>query len=205
MPERAVLPKPYQKPHPPMWVAVTSPGTEIDAAERGLGALGLTFGSFAEQERKVKAYKDIVRRCEPVGGFVNDTVAAVNFMYCHENPDQAKASGLKMLGTFGYLASQLVSAREVYASPSYASFGLLPQVRRQANAPGTAAETPPGMCIGDPDQLIATLKEWESTGIDCVNFLLNANETIPQADVLASLELFARKVMPKFSTVEAAA
>ena len=33
MPERTILPKPYQKPHPPMWVAVTSPGTEIDAAE----------------------------------------------------------------------------------------------------------------------------------------------------------------------------
>ena len=29
MPTRAVLPKPYQKPHPPMWVAVSSPGTEI--------------------------------------------------------------------------------------------------------------------------------------------------------------------------------
>ena len=46
MPVRAILPKPYQKPHPPMWVAVTSPGTEIDAAERGLGALGITFGSL---------------------------------------------------------------------------------------------------------------------------------------------------------------
>ena len=41
MPERAVLPKPVQKPHPPMWVAVTSPGTELDAADRGLGCLGL--------------------------------------------------------------------------------------------------------------------------------------------------------------------
>ena len=44
MPERAVLPKPVQKPHPPMWVAVTSPGTELDAADRGLGCLGLTPG-----------------------------------------------------------------------------------------------------------------------------------------------------------------
>ena len=35
MPERAVLPKPVQKPHPPLWVTVTSPGTELDAAERG--------------------------------------------------------------------------------------------------------------------------------------------------------------------------
>ena len=93
----------------------------------------------------------------------------------------------------------------MYASPSYASFGLLPQVRRQANAPGTAAELPPGMCMGDPNALIATLKGWESTGIDCVNFLLNAAETVPQEEVLASLELFAREVMPKFTKVEAAA
>lgn len=205
MPERAVLPKPYQKPHPPLWVAVTSPGTELDAAHRGMGALGLTFGDFAEQERKVKAYKDAVRQCEPVGEFVNDTVAAVNFMYCHEDPERAKSTGTRLIGTFGYLASQLVSAREVYASPSYASFGLLPQVRRQANAPGTAAQLPPGMCMGDPDRLIATLKQWESTGIDCVNFLLNAAETVPQEEVLASLKLFAREVMPKFTKVEAAA
>jgi hypothetical protein len=31
-----------------------------------------------------------------------------------------------------------------------------------------------------------------------VNFLLNTNEIIPQADVLASLRLFAREVMPAF-------
>ena len=67
MPERAVLPKPYQKPHPPMWVAVTSPGTEIDAAEHGIGALGLTFNDFAEQERRVKAYRQVIANCEPVG------------------------------------------------------------------------------------------------------------------------------------------
>src|SRR5690606_29378285 len=32
MPERCILPKPMQQPHPPMWVAVTAPGTEFDAA-----------------------------------------------------------------------------------------------------------------------------------------------------------------------------
>ncbi|MGD8833223.1 MAG: LLM class flavin-dependent oxidoreductase [Pseudomonadales bacterium] len=205
MPERAVLPKPYQKPHPPMWVAVTSPGTEMDAAARGLGALGLTFGSFEEQERKVKAYRERIANCDPVGEFVNDTVASVNFLYCHEDHEQGVETGMRMLGTFGYLAAQLVSAREVYASPSYASFGLLPQVRRQAVAPGTAPAAPPGMCIGNPEDLIKTLKSWEGTGIDCVNFLLNANETVPQEEVLASLELFASQVMPKFKSAEEAA
>src|SRR5438067_7028876 len=85
MPSRAIIPKPYQKPHPPMWVAVTSPGTEIDAADRGMGSLGLTFGGFAEQEGKVKEYRRRIKSCDPVGEFVNEQVSTVNFLYCHED------------------------------------------------------------------------------------------------------------------------
>src|SRR5580765_7967707 len=49
MPERNVLPKPLQDPHPPLWVTVTSPGTELDAAERGLGCLGVSAAGYDEQ------------------------------------------------------------------------------------------------------------------------------------------------------------
>jgi hypothetical protein len=180
-----------------MWVAVTSPGTEIDAAEHGIGALGLTFNDFAEQERRVKAYRKVLQNCEPAGA-VNDQVATVNFLYCHEDNKVGQQTGLRLAGTFGYAASQLVSAREVYASPSYSSFGLLPQVRRQSAVPGDMPAPPPGMAVGDPQRIIEVLKGWESTGVDCVNFLLNALEVVPQAEVLASLRLFAREVMPHF-------
>src|SRR3989441_9935223 len=100
MPERAVLPKPIQKPHPPMWVAVTSPGTEIDAAERGMGSLGLTFGSFKEQAEKVKNYRRILRNCEPVDEFINEKVSTVNFLYCHEETEKGVKNGRRLLGTF---------------------------------------------------------------------------------------------------------
>src|SRR5690242_21949566 len=69
MPRRTILPKVYQRPHPPLWVAVTSPGTELDAADRGLGSLGLTFGQFAEQEKRIAEYRRRIRHCEPVGEF----------------------------------------------------------------------------------------------------------------------------------------
>lgn len=36
-------------------------------------------------------------------------------------------------------------------------------------------------------------------GVDRVNFPLNTMEVIPQADVLASLRLFPREVMPAFA------
>src|SRR3989442_12432940 len=68
-----------------MWVAVTTPGTELDAADRGLGSLGLTFGQFAEQEKRIAEYRRRVELCEPVGEFVNDQVSTVNFLFCHED------------------------------------------------------------------------------------------------------------------------
>ena len=91
MPERNVLPKPVQKPHPPMWVTVTSPGTELDAAERGLGCLGVAAAGYAEQERRTEDYHRRVQSCDPVSSVVNDQVTTLNFLYCHEDPDRAAA------------------------------------------------------------------------------------------------------------------
>jgi hypothetical protein len=48
------------------------------------------------------------------------------------------------------------------------------------------------------------MKKWEAVGVDRVNFLLNAMEIIPQADVLASLRLFAQEVMPAFQDAKSA-
>src|SRR5215467_10622316 len=93
MPPRTILPKPYQKPHPPLWVAVTSAGTELDAAERGMGSLGLTFGGFAEQEQKIAEYRRRIRSCEPAGAFVNEQVNTVNFLFCHDDLETGVKTG----------------------------------------------------------------------------------------------------------------
>lgn len=202
MPSRAVLPKPYQKPHPPMWVAVTSPGTELDAADRGIGCLGVTFTSFAEQEAKVKEYRRRVQNCDPVGSFVNDQVATVNFLYCHQDNEVGAKTGMGMIRHFNYMAAQLDMAKEAYPAKSYPNAGLLPSLRRQASSPGEQPRAPEGITIGNPEHLIRELKKWEASGVDRVNFLLNAAEIIPQKQVLDSLQLFAKEVMPAFTDAQ---
>src|SRR5271170_711434 len=162
MPERAILPKPIQKPHPPMWVAVTSPGTEIDAAERGMGALGISFGGFKEQELKVNNYRKIIRNCEPVGKFVNEKVATVNFLFCHSDDEVGVKTGLRLTGTFNYLASQLLAAREAYPTKSYPSLGLLPSLRQDAAGPGDASGAPEGIAMGNPARITREMKKWEA-------------------------------------------
>jgi alkanesulfonate monooxygenase SsuD/methylene tetrahydromethanopterin reductase-like flavin-dependent oxidoreductase (luciferase family) len=198
MPSRAVLPKPVQKPHPPLWVAVSSPGTEDDAADRGMGCLGVNFTTFAEQERKVREYRRRIQYCEPAGAFVNDQLNTINFLYCHDDSEVGVSTGRKMIGQFQYMAGQLDMAKEVYPTRAYPSAGLLAGARKQAASPGDLKEPPEGIAIGNPDQIVRELKKWEATGVDRVQFLLNAAETIPQQQVLDSLRLFAEEVMPHF-------
>lgn len=199
MPTRAILPKPYQKPHPPLWVAVTSPGTELDAADRGMGSLGLTFGGFAEQDKKIAEYRRRIKYCDPVGAFVNEQVNTVNFLYCHPDNETGIKTGMRLTGTFNYLAEQLLAARQAYPSRSYPNLGLLPALRREATAPSEGGGAPEGTCIGNPDRIVEAIKKWEAVGVDRINFLLNANETVTQEQVLDSLRLFAKEVMPKFA------
>ena len=78
MPERCVLPKPVQDPHPPLWVAVTAPGTEFDAADRGMGALILSIADIERNIPRIKEYRERIKRCQPVGAFVNDQVGATS-------------------------------------------------------------------------------------------------------------------------------
>jgi len=206
-PERAVLPKPLQVPHPPLWVTVTTPGTELDAADRGIGCLGVAAAGFAEQERRTAEYRSRIQSCTPVSSVVNDHVATLNFLYCAEDDRAATTVGGSMLGTFGLLNSHLMWTREVYPTPAYHTLGNLaprgnapgPLAGGDAGDPGQARPVPEGIAIGDPDRILDAIRVWESVGVDAINFIVNAAETIPQEQVLASLRLFAAEVMPKFA------
>ena len=160
MPQRTILPKPLQKPHPPMWVAVTSPGTELDAADRGMGSLGLTFGGFKEQEKKIAEYRRRIKYCDPVGSFVNEQVNTVNFLMCHEDNVYGGKTGQRLAGTFNYMAEQLLAARQAYPTRSYPNLGLLPALRREATS-APENQLPEGLAIGNPDRITEVIKNWE--------------------------------------------
>src|SRR5262249_8882369 len=90
LPKRNVLPKPYVKPHPPMWVAAGNPGTFEKAARMGLGVLCFTGGSAPKMEPLVETYKKHIVNAEPVGEYVNDNVAITTSFMCLEDRDEAR-------------------------------------------------------------------------------------------------------------------
>ncbi|HEV2171278.1 MAG TPA: hypothetical protein VGR40_10040, partial [Candidatus Binatus sp.] len=52
---------------------------------------------------------------------------------------------------------------------------------------------------GSPEEIINNLRYWDAVGVDRVVCMINFDQVIPHQKVLASLERFAKYVMPEFS------
>ena len=90
-----VVPSPYQRPHPPLWQAATSPSSFVDAGTRGVGVLGCTLWESPEHvERMIKLYRDAIAACDkPVGANPNNQVAYFTFVHCADTDEQALNDG----------------------------------------------------------------------------------------------------------------
>ncbi len=197
MPDRNVLPKPIQKPHPPMWVAVSSPETAIQAAERGMGLLGVSIGTPDEYKQRVQDYRRVIQNAEPVGAFVNNQVNGVGWMFCGENDEEAQKVGGAGAFAFMSAAAHLTGVGSVYPSPAYSAQASAIQLRnRPGDVAGPVRQSTP---IGNPETVIKALRDWEEIGVDRMCFLINFDQVIPHKRVMDSLRLFAREVMPAFA------
>ena len=56
VPVRNIIPKPLQKPHPPVWVAASRRETMFVAARFGMGALGFGFETPEEAQERIERY-----------------------------------------------------------------------------------------------------------------------------------------------------
>jgi alkanesulfonate monooxygenase SsuD/methylene tetrahydromethanopterin reductase-like flavin-dependent oxidoreductase (luciferase family) len=93
IPERNVVPKPLQKPHPPLWQTCTSPESFAMAGELGVGALATTLLTpLAPLGELFAHYRSGLDRCRPAGHFVNDRRAVFTFLHCAETRAEAIAS-----------------------------------------------------------------------------------------------------------------
>src|SRR2546426_2260756 len=104
MPPRNVVPKPLQRPHPPLWVACSRRETIHLAAEKGIGALSFSFINPDEARKWVDDYYDIIasERCVPAGFEVNANLAVVTPFMCHPDEETAIDRGLDGGHFFGY-------------------------------------------------------------------------------------------------------
>jgi len=205
MPEREILPKPIQKPHPPMWVAATQPSTWEVAGRKGIGALGFGIADASILGGLVKTYKDAVRNCEPVGAFVNDRTAAATVCVCAPTRAEAKEiakdaidfTTRKAADLFTPFAKQEVKGYEYYKKMAELAVATA-DYRLSMDDLEKRIETGAVM-VGDPEDCLRVAKIYESTGIDMLLMLVQVG-AVPHDKVMQTIDLIGKHVMPKLSS-----
>ncbi len=192
-PKRAVLPKPLQKPHPPLWVACSQMDTIKYAAHRGMGALCFKFVDLEAARAWVHAYYNtFVHHQEKLCDYqTNANIAVVGGFMCAETDEEAwrKSEGW----TFFQFALQLYSKEgpfepgAVHFWDRYQAWRKTPAGQRRSNSE----------LIGSPATIRKRLKELEDAHVDQV-ILLNQAGKNTHEDICSSLKLFAEEVMPEF-------
>jgi alkanesulfonate monooxygenase SsuD/methylene tetrahydromethanopterin reductase-like flavin-dependent oxidoreductase (luciferase family) len=197
MPCRNVVPKPVQKPHPPLWMACSKRESIHKAARNGVGALAFAFVEPEQAAKWVAEYYDIIRSndCVPIGHAVNANVALVSGMSVHARMDEAIRRGLDGFKFFGYSLGH------------YAAFGahqptLTNVWERFLEIKDTLPRDAGHGGIGTPEQVRDHLRRYEEAGVDQMIFVQQSGNN-QHEHICESLELFAKAVMPEFKTREA--
>jgi alkanesulfonate monooxygenase SsuD/methylene tetrahydromethanopterin reductase-like flavin-dependent oxidoreductase (luciferase family) len=100
VPARRVLPKPFQKPHPRMYLACTQTDSYDVAADTGIGVLSSATFATTILTGHVKRYRERVARATPVGASVNSYWGNNVHAFCGEDNDAARKLAALSLKTF---------------------------------------------------------------------------------------------------------
>ena len=199
-PCRNVVPKPVQKPHPPMWMACTNRDTIKVAASLGVGALAFSFVNPEEAKTWAEIYYGIIKSeaCVPIGHAVNANLAMVSNFSVHHDRAEAIRRGQEGFEFFGYAVNALV-AHDVTPGRSslFADFQKARGNRDEEIIAASKMAERNANGIGTPDDIRDHIHAFENAGVDQVIFLQQAGRN-KHEHICASLELFAAEVMGEF-------
>jgi hypothetical protein len=211
-----VVPKPVQKPHPPVWVACSRRETILLAAECGIGALTFSFIDPEEAVHWVGDYrKTLAEKCIPIGSAINPEISCVTPMMCHQDEREAILRGLEGGNFFGYSLGHYyvfgdhkpgVSNVWEEFTNKRAERGYSPDVaiamrqRRLSARLDNDKGDQQGLrgAVGTPDQLREYFRRFEDAGVDQMTFVMQAGKNRHE-HIMESIELFGKEVLPEFA------
>jgi alkanesulfonate monooxygenase SsuD/methylene tetrahydromethanopterin reductase-like flavin-dependent oxidoreductase (luciferase family) len=192
VPPRNVLPKPYKKPHPPMWQAAGNPPTYEKAARSGFGVIGFNFSSAPAMAPLVEAYKKAIGEAEPLGDYINDNVMITNSVICLADGKRARDVAVNMGSA--RLQSLVFRYHDTFPKPD--GVPPWPQVLPDPTPEQVEWRIKEGYLLcGDPDEVLEQVKKYESVGADQIVFGMPIDMPIDAA--LESIRLFGEHVLPK--------
>lgn len=194
-----ILPKPYGKGHPPIWVACGNPPTFQKAGSLGIGAIAFNFEPIHNLKGRVEAYKEAAESPEEVlGQFQNNNVMMTNSVICLEDRERAreiaKAKGRGYLVTMVNLYHDTMpkspDAITWPDAPISSSLEWTDEILDAVIEGGY-------MLCGNPEEVCEQVEAYQSVGCDQVVFGLPI-EGMHHHEVEEMLEVFGDRVIPEY-------
>jgi alkanesulfonate monooxygenase SsuD/methylene tetrahydromethanopterin reductase-like flavin-dependent oxidoreductase (luciferase family) len=193
-----LIPKPVQRPHPPIFVSATSVETHGNAGKLGIGVMtgNSLSGGWEYLETAMAEYQDGLKVADPgPGGLINESASALAVVaHCAQTREQAIAEAEarahrfldEIAGWFKALAEQ---------SSDYAYMSRLIEVVKTTGL-DEIIDRSPYVTIGTPDFFIERAKRLESYGYN--EFLLGM-DGMPHEQIMSCIELIGTRVIPQFT------
>jgi alkanesulfonate monooxygenase SsuD/methylene tetrahydromethanopterin reductase-like flavin-dependent oxidoreductase (luciferase family) len=214
VPERCILPRVVQKPHPPLWVTATNPGTVQRAAEMGIGVAMFNFADPELLRPLVETYKATIPKAKPVGAFTYDKIMTIAPALCLEDGDEARSIYLRNAGAttphmtvyFDTIPWAWERTKHIPRPiPQSRLRELIREVSGDKNLSGAFAKASGaegfyknGICVGSPDDVARTIARFEAIGLDQLVLIPVVGWHTPHEKTLESIRVLGEKVLPRF-------
>jgi alkanesulfonate monooxygenase SsuD/methylene tetrahydromethanopterin reductase-like flavin-dependent oxidoreductase (luciferase family) len=207
MPKRRVLPRPVQKPHPPIWAASTSLSGHEGVGRMGVGMLSFAVGVPPEDLiPRVEAYRKGLAACEnPKGRIRNERVATFTMAHCAATDEQAFAEAAESMVWYPKTGARLIGAVTEYVrqfEEDLGTYDYAADIQKLDAAGALDAITfdyikeAGAAMVGGPDRCVEIAKRYEAAGCELLFCLLNPYD-ISHEQVMNSIEHLGKYVIPE--------
>jgi alkanesulfonate monooxygenase SsuD/methylene tetrahydromethanopterin reductase-like flavin-dependent oxidoreductase (luciferase family) len=198
IPPTSIVPKPIQKPHPPMFAACSHPEQAAAVGRLGVGALNVAMYHDELLATRIRAYRAAITQAVPVGHAIN------NHFSC--NPATLVLADDKRACQIGLTGATYFSRALLHYHSDCRAVGAIdvpdqPLAIDDVEAFRTRRNTPRSQLssiIGDPQAARESVQRFVDVGVDELILVMHAGTT-PHDIVMESMRLFAEQVMPMFS------
>ncbi len=201
IPKRTVLPHPYQKPHPPLWMAGGQLTSVELAAKYGLGFLHFTLLDPEQTWEYVRLYREKIQHAEPPGGLVNNQFGAFTLGFCGADEDEVRNVG-------GPGALYYASERTRVQGAWERAYGVVPESYRHYQTQTetidlTSKDALPGllnigsMAVGTPEQCRKIVDVYNAAGVDQLILYVEL-PFLNHEQIKRSIQLFGENVIQPF-------
>ena len=184
-----VTPRPYQKPHPPLWMTVSTDRSVTTAAELGLKACYWQPPPLRIRQR-MELYAETRSKLEGRPFSLGEDQAVMRSTYVASSMEEARRDAEAGIMS-SFIFNDPFRGRQVFTNPGE-------ELNDDVRLDWDFLE-PRTLLVGSPDHVAEKIQELrEVCSLDCL-LVEFAHGGIPQRKILRNLENFATRVMPRFT------